>query len=75
MKIICTECPKGCNLQVEYDDQGELIASGFSCPKGQEYAFKEYHSPERMLTSTVKCSKLSLARFQYGLRYQFQKKV
>lgn len=49
----CIVCPKSCDITVK-DDNGTLSASGFACPRGEEYAKNEYLHPQRMLTSTVK---------------------
>ena len=60
--ITCIECPKGCKITIDKKDDGTLQIEGFDCPKGEQYAIEETNSPVRILTSTVKCSNLSLAR-------------
>ena len=45
-EIICINCPIGCHLDIELDDQGNFISvSGNLCPKGKEYAIKEMTAP------------------------------
>ena len=34
MKMICINCPKGCEMDVEVDG-GKVTVSGNSCPKGE----------------------------------------
>ncbi len=58
-EIICINCPIGCHLDIELDDQGNFISvSGNLCPKGKEYAIKEMTAPVRTLTTTI--------RIEYG---------
>ena len=47
--IICIVCPKGCHIT--YKDG---TYSGYTCPRGLNYAKQEMISPERILTTTVK---------------------
>lgn len=52
--IVCIVCPKGCRMQVE-SNHGEIKnISGFSCPKGKEYAEKEFTHPTRVLPTSVR---------------------
>ena len=55
-KLICIECPRGCELMV--DAAGETIKSiaGNFCKKGLQYAQEECLSPKRILTTTVRIS-------------------
>ena len=59
-RIICIECPKGCNLSVEVEKMKVIVTSGNECPKGEEYAVSEVENPLRTLTSTVIAEELSL---------------
>ena len=53
MKMICIECPNGCELEVS--GVGENISvSGYACPRGKIYAQTEVVCPRRVLTTTVK---------------------
>ena len=55
-KITCIVCPKGCDLTVEFDDAGRVKnISGFTCPRGKDYAYAECTAPVRTVTSTVRC--------------------
>lgn len=53
MKLVCINCPRGCNLDV-HEINGEIKVSGNSCPRGEQYAINEMTNPLRTLTSTVK---------------------
>lgn len=55
-RLTCIVCPKGCDLVVEFDDAGAIKnISGFTCPRGKEYAIAECTAPVRTVTSTVRC--------------------
>lgn len=55
-KLTCIVCPKGCDLTVEFDDQGAIKnISGYTCPRGKDYAIAECTSPVRTVTTTVRC--------------------
>lgn len=51
-KVICIECPLGCEIEVERRD-GDFIARGNACPRGERYAVQETIDPRRTLTTTV----------------------
>ena len=52
--LTCIECPKGCCLDVEVDEQGLVISvSGNECEKGGAYGRAEVENPMRILTSSV----------------------
>ncbi len=50
----CTACPKGCTVEVEFEDDEIKDISGYSCMKGKDYVEDEFHDPRRILTTTVK---------------------
>ncbi len=52
--ITCTECPNGCQVAVEVENNLIKNISGFICPKGKLYAENEIVAPRRVLTTTVK---------------------
>ena len=53
-KLICIECPRGCKLIVETNDQGQVInVRGNECTKGDKYGRTEIENPVRILTSSV----------------------
>ena len=55
-KLTCIVCPKGCGLTVEFDDAGAINnISGYTCPRGKDYAYAECTAPVRTVTSTVRC--------------------
>ena len=53
MKMICINCPKGCEMDVTVDGE-KVSVVGNSCPKGEEYAKAEVTNPTRMVTGLVK---------------------
>ena len=55
-KLTCIVCPKGCDLTVSFGDDGAIEnISGFTCPRGKEYAYAECTAPVRTVTTTVRC--------------------
>ncbi len=55
-KLTCIVCPKGCELTVEFDEQGTIKnISGYTCPRGKDYAYAECTAPVRTVTTTVRC--------------------
>ena len=53
MKMICINCPKGCELDVTSD--GEAVAvTGNACPRGEAYGRAELVNPTRMVTGLVR---------------------
>ena len=52
-QITCIVCPTGCTITLQVKGRRILRIMGAPCRHGREYAAKEFHSPERMLTSTV----------------------
>lgn len=60
-KIICTSCPRGCNITIEH--QGKTIENitGYTCKRGLAYAKDEFTLPKRVVTSTVRVNNGELA--------------
>lgn len=54
--IICVRCPKGCRVNINYDDYNQEIIniSGYGCEKGIEYAQDEFKNPTRIVPTTVR---------------------
>ena len=51
---LCIGCPLGCRLEVDEADDGHVVeVRGFSCKRGNEYAYQEHRAPQRMVTTTV----------------------
>ena len=53
MKLICINCPKGCEMEVSVDGD-QVSVTGNSCPKGEAYAKAEVTNPTRMVTGLVR---------------------
>lgn len=54
-ELICINCPLGCPLKVELDEEGNVkTVSGNTCKRGEEYGRREVTSPTRTVTSTVR---------------------
>jgi CxxC motif-containing protein len=59
-KFTCIECPKGCRLTVDVENNKVIKVSGNECPKGEKYAISEIENPVRILTSAVLCRDMNL---------------
>ena len=53
MKIICINCPRGCELEAEMKGD-KIVVTGHTCPKGEEYGRAELVNPTRMVTGLVR---------------------
>lgn len=55
-EFTCIVCPIGCQLTVDFDEQGEVLVSGNKCPRGETYAREEVLAPKRTVTATCRVS-------------------
>lgn len=53
-ELTCIVCPKGCSLKVELMDGEIREVSGFTCPRGKQYAIDECTHPMRTVTTTAR---------------------
>ena len=53
-KLICIECPRGCELTAETENGKVISVAGNFCKKGVRYAQDECIRPVRILTTTVR---------------------
>lgn len=53
MKMICINCPRGCELDVTESGDGVTVV-GNACPRGEEYGRSELVNPTRMVTGLVR---------------------
>jgi len=53
-KITCIECPMGCDISVEIENQTVISVSGNVCPRGEIYSRNEVVCPRRVITTTVR---------------------
>lgn len=53
MKMICINCPRGCELDV-VDSGNGVTVTGNACPRGEEYGRSELVNPTRMVTGLVR---------------------
>ncbi len=54
--LTCIVCPNGCELAIDYENQGGITVnsvSGNLCPKGEAYARQELISPTRTIATSV----------------------
>ncbi len=51
-EFICISCPMGCPLTV-WEENGEVLVSGNTCPRGKAYGIQEFTCPQRVVTSSV----------------------
>ncbi len=54
MTMICINCPKGCELDVERAADGSITVAGHACPRGEAYGRSELENPTRMVTGLVR---------------------
>lgn len=59
-ELTCIECPKGCRLIVDVENNTVIRVTGNQCPKGEAYAKEEVTCPRRIITSTVAARGLAL---------------
>jgi CxxC motif-containing protein len=52
-KIRCIDCPKGCSLSVDIENDKVVSVNGNECPKGEKHARAEVENPVRIVTSSV----------------------
>lgn len=53
-ELVCINCPMGCRITVEQDENGEItLISGNTCKRGETYARNEITSPVRTITTLV----------------------
>ena len=52
--LICINCPRGCTINVEYDEEKILSVTGQTCPRGEQYAKDEILHPKRVVTSIIR---------------------
>lgn len=53
-KIICTSCPRGCQITVTHESKEITDIKGYTCKRGLNYAEDEFTLPKRVVTSTVR---------------------
>ena len=51
--LTCIQCPCGCLLEVDVDDDQVVDVRGYTCPRGKVYGTKEVLAPERIVTSLM----------------------
>lgn len=51
--ITCIECPIGCTMEAILEN-GKVVVSGNTCPRGKMYAENEMVCPRRVLTTTIR---------------------
>ena len=54
MKLICINCPRGCELEANLAADGKVEVSGYACDRGEVYGREELTNPVRMVTGLVK---------------------
>lgn len=54
-ELTCIVCPMGCDMTVTIDND-KILVEGNSCPRGIKYAETECTNPQRVITSTMRCS-------------------
>ena len=54
-KITCIICPRGCAMTAK-EENGKIVVTGHTCPKGEDYAINECTNPVRTVTACVRVS-------------------
>ena len=54
-KITCIICPRGCAMTAK-EENGKIVVTGHTCPRGEKNALDEILHPVRSLTSIVRVS-------------------
>lgn len=58
----CIVCPKSCKGEMVIYKDEKIEFSGYSCKRGEKYAYNEYKNPKRMLSTTVKINNAAINR-------------
>ena len=53
IELTCINCPLGCPLVVELEDNKVISVTGNTCKRGEVYARKEVTDPTRIVTTSV----------------------
>ena len=54
--MTCIICPKGCNLEIDLAENGQVLSvKGNTCKRGAKYAEEECTNPKRTITTTLRC--------------------
>lgn len=59
-EMICIECPLGCALSADIENNKVAATRGNKCPKGETYAVSEVEAPQRFFTATVLADNLEI---------------
>jgi CxxC motif-containing protein len=59
-RLICIECPNGCEIEAEIIDNRVISVTGNKCERGETYSKQELENPLRTLASTVLAKGLSV---------------
>ncbi len=54
IRLTCIICPLGCTIEVTMEGDKIVGITGYTCPKGKEYAIQEITAPKRIVMSVVK---------------------
>ena len=55
-EMTCIICPKGCNLEIDLAENGQVLSvKGNTCKRGAKYAEEECTNPKRTITTTLRC--------------------
>ncbi|WP_028510813.1 DUF1667 domain-containing protein [Ruminococcus sp. NK3A76] len=52
-ELICINCPMGCALTAEVENNEVISVKGNTCPRGEKYAKTELIAPVRTVTTTM----------------------
>lgn len=58
--VTCVECPTGCHMTATVENASVVHVEGHGCSRGYDYATAESTDSQRVLTSTIPATGLSL---------------
>jgi CxxC motif-containing protein len=59
-ELICIECPLGCRISADIDNNKVSAWRGNKCPRGEAYVVSEVEAPQRFFTATVLADNLEI---------------
>lgn len=53
-ELVCVNCPKGCKIKINLENNCIQEITGYGCLNGKKYAVEELTCPMRVLTTTIR---------------------
>jgi len=52
-RFTCILCPLGCSIEVEVEEGRIIKVTGYTCPRGKEWAIQEVTGPKRVVMTVL----------------------